>query len=140
MFAGFADAPLVRQVTVLHVTSFAVTKETAATINGGVTPVAAYTVNNTIHWWDGAVQGGVTTPGQTAASTLTYAANQHASSATITDANGAIRDVDFVTAQGGQMLKNFIFDVCKFKGNWSLGSFIDNTVAEVRKTVLAKPA
>ena len=47
----------------------------------------------------------MTTVGQTAASTLTYAANQHASSATITDANGAIRDIDFVTAQGGQIMR-----------------------------------
>jgi GMP synthase (glutamine-hydrolysing) len=39
------------------------------------------------------------------------------------------------TPQGTEILRNFVFDVCGLKPNWSAQSFIDETVASVRQTV-----
>ena len=39
------------------------------------------------------------------------------------------------TPQGTQILRNFVFDICGAKPNWTPQSFIDETVANVRKTV-----
>ena len=36
------------------------------------------------------------------------------------------------TAEGHKILENFVFGVCKFKGDWNLGSFIDTTVSQLR--------
>jgi len=39
------------------------------------------------------------------------------------------------TPQGTEILRNFVFDVCGMKPNWTPQSFIDETIASVRKTV-----
>jgi len=39
------------------------------------------------------------------------------------------------TPQGTQILRNFVFEVCGLKPNWTPQSFIDETVASVRQTV-----
>src|SRR5215467_1651276 len=39
------------------------------------------------------------------------------------------------TPQGTEILRNFVFDVCGLKPNWTPQSFIDETVANVRATV-----
>jgi GMP synthase (glutamine-hydrolysing) len=39
------------------------------------------------------------------------------------------------TPQGTEILRNFVFDICGAKPNWTPQSFIDETVASVRQTV-----
>ncbi len=39
------------------------------------------------------------------------------------------------TDEGSQILKNFLFDICGVKGDWTMSSFIERTVAEVRERV-----
>ena len=39
------------------------------------------------------------------------------------------------TEEGTQMLKNFLFSVCRCEGGWSMGSYIDIAVAQIRKKV-----
>ncbi len=39
------------------------------------------------------------------------------------------------TPQGTEILRNFVFDVCGMKPNWTPQSFIDETIATVRQTV-----
>ncbi len=39
------------------------------------------------------------------------------------------------TAQGVQMIKNFLFEVAGLKGDWTMASFIDEQVAKIRETV-----
>jgi GMP synthase (glutamine-hydrolysing) len=39
------------------------------------------------------------------------------------------------TAHGGRILRNFLYDVCGCQGLWKMQSFIDETVAEVRRRV-----
>jgi GMP synthase (glutamine-hydrolysing) len=39
------------------------------------------------------------------------------------------------TPQGTEVLRNFVFEVCGLKPNWTPQSFIDETVASVRQTV-----
>ncbi len=39
------------------------------------------------------------------------------------------------TPQGTEILRNFVFEICGLEPNWSPQSFIDETVANVRKTV-----
>ncbi|MFH2056833.1 MAG: glutamine-hydrolyzing GMP synthase [bacterium] len=39
------------------------------------------------------------------------------------------------TAEGGQILKNFLFDICGLKGDWTMSSFIERTVADIRSRV-----
>ncbi len=39
------------------------------------------------------------------------------------------------TPQGTEILRNFVFDICGLKPNWTPQSFIDETVASVRQTV-----
>ena len=36
---------------------------------------------------------------------------------------------------GEQMLKNFLFDICKCEGNWIMDSFIEDTVNELRSKI-----
>lgn len=36
---------------------------------------------------------------------------------------------------GKQILYNFLYEVCHFKGDWHMESFIEDTVAELRKTI-----
>ncbi len=39
------------------------------------------------------------------------------------------------TIEGMTMLKNFLFDVCQCKGDWSMGSYVDIAVKEIREKV-----
>ncbi len=39
------------------------------------------------------------------------------------------------TDEGTQILKNFLLDICSVKGDWTMSSFIERTVADVRERV-----
>ena len=39
------------------------------------------------------------------------------------------------TPHGGQILANFLYDVCGCRGQWKMQAFIDRTVADIRRTV-----
>ena len=39
------------------------------------------------------------------------------------------------TEEGTQMLKNFLFGICRCEGGWSMGSYIDIAVAQIREKV-----
>jgi GMP synthase (glutamine-hydrolysing) len=39
------------------------------------------------------------------------------------------------TPQGTEILRNFVFDVCGVKANWTAQSFIDETITHIRQTV-----
>lgn len=42
------------------------------------------------------------------------------------------------TVKGNEMLKNFLFDICGCEGNWTMQSFVDDVVAEIREKVGSK--
>lgn len=37
------------------------------------------------------------------------------------------------TAEGTKILKNFVYDICKCKGDWTPASFIDTTISDLKK-------
>jgi GMP synthase (glutamine-hydrolysing) len=39
------------------------------------------------------------------------------------------------TEHGREMLRNFLFDACGCRGDWTIASFVDDAVAEIRRTV-----
>ncbi len=39
------------------------------------------------------------------------------------------------TVHGTRVLKNFLFDICHCRGDWSIGDYIDETVDNIRRTV-----
>ncbi|MFA5864927.1 MAG: glutamine-hydrolyzing GMP synthase [Phycisphaerae bacterium] len=39
------------------------------------------------------------------------------------------------TPMGGQILRNFLYEVCQCQGNWRVGSFIEQAVADIRRKV-----
>lgn len=39
------------------------------------------------------------------------------------------------TAEGFKMLRNFLFSVCRCKGDWKMESFVDTAIGEIRKKV-----
>jgi GMP synthase (glutamine-hydrolysing) len=39
------------------------------------------------------------------------------------------------TPRGADLLRNFAFEVCGCQGEWSMASFIDDTIADIRRTV-----
>jgi GMP synthase (glutamine-hydrolysing) len=39
------------------------------------------------------------------------------------------------TPEGMKMLRNFLFNICKCRGDWDMGSFVDQAVAEIRRRV-----
>lgn len=39
------------------------------------------------------------------------------------------------TEYGKEILKNFLYNICGLSGDWTMGNFIDETVAEIKKTV-----
>ena len=41
------------------------------------------------------------------------------------------------TPEGGHILRNFLYGVCKADGSWSPGNIVDETIASVRQTVAA---
>ena len=42
------------------------------------------------------------------------------------------------TKNGSAMIENFLFDVCKCKKSWTMGSFINTTISEIKKIVKDK--
>ena len=41
------------------------------------------------------------------------------------------------STEGLQLLKNFVFDICKCKGDWTPASFIDTTITSLKNTIAA---
>jgi len=39
------------------------------------------------------------------------------------------------TQYGQSMLKNFLYNICELKGTWTMGSFIDEAIEEIKRTV-----
>lgn len=39
------------------------------------------------------------------------------------------------STEGTQLLKNFVFDICKCTGNWTPNSFVETSIAELKKTI-----
>ncbi len=39
------------------------------------------------------------------------------------------------STEGTELLKNFVFDVCKCSGNWTPDSFVETSIAELKKTI-----
>ncbi len=39
------------------------------------------------------------------------------------------------TPQGGQIIRNFLYDICGCRGTWRVGSFVDTTIQTVRQRV-----
>ena len=39
------------------------------------------------------------------------------------------------TPQGKEILKNFAYNICGCKGNWTIGNFITENIASIRETV-----
>ena len=39
------------------------------------------------------------------------------------------------TTEGHKMLRNFVYDVCGCSGDWQMGSFVEETVEELRKAI-----
>ncbi len=39
------------------------------------------------------------------------------------------------TPEGMKMLRNFLFDICQCRGDWNMGSFVDQAIAAIRKQV-----
>lgn len=67
-------------------------------------------------------------------------AHTDSSIATLYNAERNIYNVQFhpeVThsEDGHQMLRNFVFDVCKCEENWSMGNYIEQTVKNIKETV-----
>jgi len=67
-------------------------------------------------------------------------AHTDSSIATLYNAERNIYNVQFhpeVThsVDGHQMLKNFVYDVCKCEENWSMGNYIEQTVKDIKETV-----
>ncbi len=42
------------------------------------------------------------------------------------------------TPSGGQILRNFIYDICRCKGTWQMGSFADQAIQQIRTQVGSK--
>ncbi len=60
--------------------------------------------------------------------------------AAIADRDGNFVGVQFHpevrhTEYGQQILKNFLFEICGCRGDWSIGDFIEETITEIRQTV-----
>jgi GMP synthase (glutamine-hydrolysing) len=70
----------------------------------------------------------------------TVAASENAPHAAVEDEASGLYGVAFHpevahTAHGREILKNFLFDVCACRGDWTIASFVEEAVADVRRTV-----
>ncbi len=70
----------------------------------------------------------------------TVAASQNAPRAAVENDQGKLYGVQFHpevvhTEHGREVLRNFLYGVCGCRGDWTIASFVDETVAEVRRTV-----
>ncbi len=43
------------------------------------------------------------------------------------------------TVQGGQLLDNFLFEICGCRGGWSVASYLDESIAAIREQVGSNP-
>jgi len=70
----------------------------------------------------------------------TVAASENAPHAAVENETGSLYAVGFHpevahTEHGREILKNFLFDVCACRGDWTIASFVEEAVADVRRTV-----
>lgn len=68
------------------------------------------------------------------------ASTEHAPIAAMSDDARNIFAVQFHpevrhSVQGNEIIRNFLYNVCKCEGNWTMESFIDDTIADIRKQV-----
>lgn len=68
------------------------------------------------------------------------ARSEHAPVAAMSDPKRKFYAVQFHpevqhTANGHEMLRNFLFNICGCKGNWTMGTFIEDTIQEIRRQV-----
>ncbi|MFC5530334.1 glutamine-hydrolyzing GMP synthase [Cohnella yongneupensis] len=68
------------------------------------------------------------------------ASTEHAPVAAMSDASRHFYAVQFHpevrhSVHGNEMIGNFLFEVCGCRGDWTMGSFIDDMVAEIRNEV-----
>jgi GMP synthase (glutamine-hydrolysing) len=71
---------------------------------------------------------------------VTVAASENAPHAAVENVGSKLYGVAFHpevahTEHGSALLKNFLFDVCGCRGDWTIASFVEEAVAEVRRTV-----
>ncbi len=68
------------------------------------------------------------------------ASTEHAPVAAMSDPNRKFFAVQFHpevrhSVYGNEMIRNFLFAVCECKGDWTMGSFIEDMIQEIRKEV-----
>lgn len=68
------------------------------------------------------------------------ASTSHAPVAAMSDASRGIYAVQFHpevrhSVYGNEMLRNFLYEVCGSKGDWSMASFIEDNIQEIRREV-----
>ncbi|WEK56391.1 MAG: glutamine-hydrolyzing GMP synthase [Candidatus Cohnella colombiensis] len=68
------------------------------------------------------------------------ASTEHAPVAAMSDVSRQIYAVQFHpevrhSVQGNDMIRNFLYEICGSKGDWSMESFIEDTVNEIRQEV-----
>ncbi|PRX69727.1 GMP synthase (glutamine-hydrolysing) [Cohnella sp. SGD-V74] len=68
------------------------------------------------------------------------ASTEHAPVAAMSNPDRRIFAVQFHpevrhSVHGNEMIRNFLFGVCGCKGDWTMGSFIDDMIAEIRREV-----
>jgi GMP synthase (glutamine-hydrolysing) len=71
------------------------------------------------------------------------AATDNTRYAAVTDRRRRLYGVQFHpevahTPQGGRMLRNFLFDICGCRRSWTMKSFIQQSIEEIRETVAGK--
>lgn len=68
------------------------------------------------------------------------ASTEHAPIAAMSNAERDLYAVQFHpevrhSVQGNEMIHNFLYNVCQCHGNWTMGTFIEDTIADIRKQV-----
>jgi GMP synthase (glutamine-hydrolysing) len=68
------------------------------------------------------------------------ASTEHAPVAAMSDPDRNFFAVQFHpevrhSVHGNELIRNFLFGVCECKGDWTMGSFIDDMIADIRKEV-----
>ena len=71
---------------------------------------------------------------------VTVAASENAPHAAVENRSAGLYAVGFHpevahTENGREILKNFLFDICACRGDWTIASFVEEAVADVRRTV-----
>src|SRR5690606_22243792 len=68
------------------------------------------------------------------------ASTEHAPIAAMSNEDRKIFAVQFHpevrhSVHGNEMIRNFLYNVCKVEGNWTMESFIEDTIADIRRQV-----